>query len=168
MAFGYVGMPFPLGNFSIPNPIATISKLLKGGGDILGRPYFLPIRIDGQWLPNAPTMSIQCQKRIISTLVAGKAGTVKELISTDDYKLQIRGFAINFESNDYPYDDVEKIKDLWLQDKALEIYSDLTTMFEINNVVIESLSFPELVGMQNVQPFELSLISDDDFDVIVK
>lgn len=166
-AFGYVAPPFPLGNISLRNPLTGLSSLIKKR-DWLGKPYFMPIRLNGVWLPNSPTMAVTNQKRIVSTVVPGKDGTRKELINADDFRLQIRGFAINFESNDYPYDDVEKIKDLWSINKAIEIYSDLTTIFEINNVVIESLNLPEIVGVQNVQPYELSLLSDDDFDVIVK
>jgi hypothetical protein len=171
MAFGYVGLPFPLGSFSrerLSTSLDSIVKSIIGKNDVYGKPYFMPVRLNGTWLPNSPTMSITRQKRIVSTVVAGKSGTIKELISADDFKLQIRGFAINFESNDYPYDDVQKIKELEQINKSIEIFSDLTVMFEINNVVIESFNLPEIVGLQNVQPYEFSLVSDDDFDVIVK
>lgn len=169
--FGYVALPYPLGNLG-GNSISGSLKSIKGGilnkNDVFGKPYFMPIRLNGVWLPNNPVMSLSREKRIVSTAISGKSGTQKELISADDYQIKIRGFAINFESNDYPYDDVESIKKIQDIDKALDIYSDLCTLFDINNVVLKSFSLPEIVGVQNVQPYEFSLISDDDFDVIIK
>ena len=171
MTFGYIGVPFPSGDLSasqfLPD-VGGIAKSIIGKNDMYGKPYFMPIRINGIWLPNSPSMSLSVQKKIISTQVAGGDGTVKELISTDDFKLQVRGFAINFEANDYPYEDVEEIKNLFEVNKSLEITSDLCNIFGINNVVIESLKLPELVGIQNVQPFEIGMLSDDDFDVIIE
>jgi hypothetical protein len=168
MAFGYTGLPFPLGDLSSNLPdVAGIAKSITGKNDVYGKPYFMPIRLNGVWLPNSPSMSLNAVKRIKSTVVTGGYGTVKELISIDDYKLQIRGFAINFEENDYPYEDVETLQGLFELNKSLDIYSDLCEIFGINNVVIESLNLPEIVGVQNVQPFEISLLSDADFDVII-
>jgi hypothetical protein len=62
----------------------------------LGRALFMPVKIGGYQLPNEPTVLITGRKRIIETALAGstKRGTVKELISVDDYELTIRGIAI--------------------------------------------------------------------------
>lgn len=168
VAFGYVGLPFPLGDLSLNIPdVGGIAKAIAGKNDYYGKPYFMPIRLNGIWLPNSPTMSLIPSKTIKSTILPGGERSVKELISINDYKLQIRGFAINFEDNDYPYDDVEILKNLFMVNKSIQIYSDLCEIFEINNVVIEGMNFPEMVGVQNVQPFEISLLSDDDFEVII-
>ena len=169
MAFGYTGLPFPLGDLSINLPdVAGIGKSIFGKKDYYGTPFFMPIRLNGVWIPNSPTLSLKAAKNIKSTPTAGGKVTVKELINIHDYKLQIRGFAINFEDNDYPYEDVETMKELYVPNKSLDIYSDLCEIFEINNVVVEELDLSEVVGIQNVQPFTLNLLSDDDFDVIVK
>jgi hypothetical protein len=169
MAFGYTGLPFPLGDLRINLPdVAGIGKSIFGKNDFFGTPFFMPIQLNGVWIPNSPTMSLKAGKNIKSTPTAGGDVTIKELISINDYKLQIKGFAINFENNDYPYEDVEQLKELYAPNKSLPILSDLCEIFEINNVVVVDLDLPELVGIQNVQPFVLDLLSDNDFDVIVE
>ncbi len=165
--FGYVGLPFPLGDLSINLPnVKTIGEAIIGKSDMLGRAYFMPIQLNGKWLPNSPMMTLTAEKRIKNTSIAGGNGSIKELISIDDYKINIKGFAINKEENDYPYEEVELLKDLFELNKSLPILNDLCQIFEINNVVVTSLELPEMRG-QSVQPFIMNLISDDDFDVII-
>jgi hypothetical protein len=156
--FGYVGKPFPT--------MESLGELVSPKRDYYGTPYFMPIRINGIWLPNSPAMSVHALKKIVSTQVVG-VGTVKELISIDDYKLTIKGFAINYESDDYPYQDVQLLRELFGLNRSLKIESKLCEVFEINMVVIESLRLPDMVGKQNIQPFEINLLSDKDFDVIL-
>ncbi len=171
--FGYTGLPFPgaLNKYEPNYASAAFDKININKienhryqrNNILGKPYFMPVQIGSEWLPNDPMMSVMMQKRIISTPVTGRTGTVKELIGTDDYRIRIRGVAVNQNSDDFPENDINKLIRLAKKDFALEIKSLITELFDIKNIVIESLNLPENQNCQNVQPYELSLLSDDDF-----
>lgn len=135
-----------------------------------GRPLFMPVKIGGLLLPNEPTILITAQKNIVETALAGSArrGTVKELISVEDYQITIRGIALTEEMEkklQYPEDMVKKINDLFNNPVSLEIECALTNLLGIYRVVIKSVAFPEMVGVQHAQAYELQCVSDEDFDL---
>jgi hypothetical protein len=131
-----------------------------------GRPMFMPVRIGGVLLPNEPTIFLRKRKRIVETTLIGsvRRGTVKELITSDDWEVIIRGIAVNTESTlYYPEDQVKDLNDLDAREEALEIECALTSLLGIYRVVIFEVSFPEMVGIQHAQAYELRCISDEDF-----
>ncbi|OQY03185.1 MAG: hypothetical protein B6I20_05555 [Bacteroidetes bacterium 4572_117] len=166
--FGYVAMPYPLGNLSLPDFKGRANNLADAlvGKTLLGNTVWMPVVIDNQWLPNT-FMNITAQKHIVKTAVTGRSGTVKEIVNIQDYKIQIRGFIIDNETNGYPVDEVEKLHALFEKDISLPIVNNLCEILGINMVVLEALKVPEQI-YQNVQAYELTMVSDDDFDVIVK
>lgn len=132
----------------------------------LGQPIFMPMRLGGLVLPNEPTVIISGIKRIIKTPLVGsnRKGSVKELIAVDDYQVTIRGIALNYESSKvYPEDQVKSIHDLYLQNESLQVESALTNLFGIYRLVIERVTFPEMIGIQHAQAYELQCVSDEDF-----
>lgn len=142
-----------------------------GGKLPTGQSIFMPVQIGDLLLPNEPTLRITGVKNIVSTRLAGstRRGSVKELIAVDDYRIVIRGIAINFEdSENYPEDAVKGIHDLYLRNESLEIQSALTNLFGIYRVVIESIDFPEMIGVQHAQAYELSCVSDEDFTLEIE
>ncbi|MBN1250689.1 MAG: hypothetical protein JXA16_01040 [Bacteroidales bacterium] len=163
-----MGLPYPLGNLSLPDITGGLQNIGSAlvGKSLLGRTIYMPIVIDNQWLPNT-FINISAQKRIVKTAISGRNGTVKEIISTEDYQIKIRGFIIDNENYQYPFDEVESLYKLFNKNIALSISNDICSLIGINNVVFESLNLIEQTH-ENVQAYELSLISDDDFDVIVK
>jgi hypothetical protein len=131
-----------------------------------GRSLFLPIRIGGVLLPNEPSVAISGRKRIVETTVVGstKKGSVKELIGTEDYQLTIRGIAITPKDfYAYPEDQVRELKKLYERNTSLEITSALTSLLGIYRVVITSIEFPEMIGIQHAQAYQITCISDEDF-----
>ena len=171
--FGYIGLPFIPGSKEIPNYKANdfqdISILENDNytnkKDILGRSLFDEIILDNISLDIA-RLNLSMQKTIVKTVVAGRAGTVKELISAQDYRITIKGLFYNFDSNKYPESQVEKLKEIYEKNTAIEIKSRLANIFEITKVVIESLSFEEQ-KQQNIQAYSIILVSDDDFTAIL-
>jgi len=133
-----------------------------------GQLLFMPMRLGGVLLPNEPTISIAGQKTIVETPLAGstRRGTVKELISVDDYQVTIRGIAINYASKlVYPEDEVKALRDLFEKNESLVVECALTNLFGIYRLVIKSARFPEMVGIQHAQAYELTCVSDEDFDL---
>ena len=130
----------------------------------LGKPIFMPVKLDGVDLPEAPIVTIQPGILVEKTTLAGGEfkGSVKQGIGLDDYIITIRGW-VKSDDNNYPEEKVRMIKDLILQKKSLSIDCLITKLFEIYKVVVYGRpSFPE-VKAQNVQFYEFECLSDEDF-----
>lgn len=131
-----------------------------------GRSVFMPVQIGELLLPNEPTVFISGRKEIVKTRLAGskRKGSVKELIGVDDYVITIRGIAITHNSTTvYPEATVKGIIDLYNQNASLEIRSAITNLLGIYRVVIESIDFPEMIGVQHAQAYQLKCVSDEEF-----
>lgn len=135
---------------------------------LFGRPYFMPVKLGEVNLPN-PVIKITSKKTIVETAMVNRVGTVKELISLEDYRINIKGIIIT-EDNSYPEDDIRTIHELYKQNTSFPIISALTNIFltDDNKVVITDITWPEVSGTQNVKTYEMNLVSDHPFDLIIK
>lgn len=175
-AFNYRALPFPLGEADVGAGIVGLVKAVEGSFNrqsVLGTPIFMPARIkgvnqdDSEWyqLPN-DVITISGQKNVVLTQVAGQGrnGTVKELISQDDYQIRIQGIAVSSDADEYPEDDVRKLRQLYELNTELEIECELTKLFGIRNIVITGARWPGIQGTQEAQAYEFNCISDEDFE----
>jgi Domain of unknown function (DUF6046) len=146
------------------NEFVTVRKSILGN-NYNGQQLFMPIKIGGLILPNEPTLTITGRKTIVETALVGstRRGTVKELISVEDYQLTVRGICINVHQSQYPEDQVKGIHDLFLQNVAHKIQCGLTSLLGIYRVVVKEISFPEMIGVQHAQAYQLTMVSDEDF-----
>lgn len=122
-------------------------------------------------LPNEPIVSCSIQKTIVETVLAGntRRGTVKEIINTEDWRIKIQGICIDMTKSGYPEDDVERIQQLFSFNRSIEVINYmLNNMFEIKNVVIKSLDWKEMRGKPYSQAYEMELVSDEDFLLMIK
>ena len=83
--------------------VSTISLAQVADYGPMGYPIFDVVRFKGGTVPGTdeifesldlrdfPLVQVSRQKNILETVVVGKAGTVKELISNGDHSIQIRG-----------------------------------------------------------------------------
>lgn len=134
--------------------------------DALGRDLFMPVKIGNLILPNEPTLRITGRNEIVRTRLTGstRKGTVKEFIAEDDYAILIRGLLINESSSkDYPEDDFTNLMEVINTKESLPIVSAITRLMGIERVVIDSFDFPEMIGIQHAQAYELRCYSDQDF-----
>ncbi len=138
----------------------------------LGTPLVMPVMIEGYQLPNEPVVTITGSKKIIKTALTGvnredevqRRGTVKELISVNDYKIKITGRIIDEDRpGRYPERIVTKIRNLFELRRALTINCKITDMLGITHIAVDKLSFPGDSGMENSQRYEISGFSDEDF-----
>lgn len=131
-----------------------------------GQSVFMPVRLGGLVLPNEPSLIVNSRKNIIETALAGSArrGTVKELISIEDWSVTIRGVAINYGSKlVYPEDIVKDLRDLYERNESLEIMCALTNLLGIYRLVIREFDLPEMIGIQHAQAYQFICTSDEDF-----
>ena len=137
----------------------------KIGRTHLGTPFFMDVEIDKTRLPNEPLLTFSTQKRIIQTVVVGSQnrGTVKELISANDYKIKIEGVCIEPGKREYPTDQVNKIIKLCQLQEALEFKNDLAQLLGIEKIVITGYNLDKMEGQPYSQRYTIDAISDDDF-----
>ena len=131
-----------------------------------GQPVFMPMKLGGVLLPNEPTIIINSRKNIVETALAGstRRGTVKELISIEDWSVTIRGVAINYKSKlVYPEDEVKALRDLYEKNESLEVQCALTNLLGIYRLVIREFELPEMTGIQHAQAYQFICTSDEDF-----
>lgn len=168
-AFGY---EMPKEKFVIEQAPGRADKASLGGRyydtDIFGREFFLPVQLDGYVLPFA-VVGVTCKKTIVSTAMPERGGTVKELISLDDYLINIKGILIN-DDNTYPESEIIDLHELFLKNESVNLQCVLTDIFLKGSfgqkVVIKDLKFPTVTGIEHAKPFEMELESDMIFDLI--
>lgn len=141
------------------------------GVDELGREHFLPVRINSYLIPFA-VISINAKKTIVSTAMPERGGSVHEIISVDDYAINIKGILIN-DDNNFPEKEIIKIHELFEVNNSVELRSALTDIFlrggnkeneklndQLHQVVIKSINYPAVSGVEHAKPFEISCESD--------
>jgi hypothetical protein len=179
-AFGYRSRAFEP-QFKPQSPERTIDNPYYSGRSlngspytavdkVTGREYYMPVTLGGMSLP-FPVVSVTCRKHIIETPLVERRGTVKELISIEDWDIKIKGLIVST-SDVYPEEAVTQLRDLFERNEAIEMQNAITDIFLITPdrkgsdlVVIKDISFPEVRGVMNVRAYELSLVSDAPFDL---
>lgn len=129
---------------------------------------FMPIKIGGILLPLA-VMTISGKKTIVETALTGAKGTVKELISVDDYDISITGMLYNAEGV-YPEAEIRSFMELYNRSESVSLVSALSDMvFEQGNdkVVLKSINFHDMKGCENMQGVTISCVSDAPFELII-
>lgn len=118
--------------------------------------------------PDWPLFDISPAWIIKKENMQGGTGTVKEFITQDDFTITIRGFLINYDSQDYPED---LLTDLWKVincKKSIGITSRVFNLLDIHNIVIVDARFPAVEGYMNMQPFEIDCLSDIPVELLIK
>ena len=78
------------------------------------------------------------------------------------------------QANELPEQAVSKLRAIYETDKAISLKCALTDVFLLrperngsDEVVASELKFPALPGVKNVRPYELTLISDEPFNLVI-
>lgn len=153
--------------------VSTITLAQIADYGPMGFPIYDVIRFKGGTVPGTdeifesldlldfPLIQVSRQKNILETVVVGKSGTVKELISNGDHSVQIRGVLVEHDSEKLPLEKVQRLKRICDLPVALEVESLVLNTLGIDSLVIQSYDFPPLEGFVNVQPYVLSCVSDE-------
>lgn len=136
----------------------TLGDVLTAGSGFLGLTAGT-----GLLLPFA-VVSITPRKIIVSTPMVERKGSVHEIISIDDYSINIKGLFIG-KDNNYPEKYVTMLERLFQENKSIPIKCAKTDIFlkGEDKVVIKDISLPATPGVQHVQPFEINCVSDTIF-----
>ncbi len=103
---------------------------------------------------------INQSKKIITTEIQGKDGTIKEYIGMDDFQIQITG-RISGDYNVYEKDKVKTLKKILSAGQPLAITSWYLQNLDITDVVIKDFNFPQTEGEYSTQYFTIMALSDN-------
>lgn len=144
--------------------------------NLLGLEMFMPVTlvhkdtkgVKSEILLQNTIISMKMKKTIVETPLIGRQGTVKEMISIDDWDINLKGMIVSAD-NEYPDDAVKELKDFVEINEALDIASVLTAIMldKDEKIVIKDFELAEMRGIQHAQGFTLSLVSDMQFDLIL-
>ena len=176
--FSYKGLPFigldTKGRVPDAPEKSSIETVEEPGVDtgfsrdtsFLGKPLFMPCKLDDVQLPNEPTIEVRGGKTIIKTLVDGNEGTFKEKFNLSDYVVTIRGVAVREDNSDeYPEELVRQLRGLCEKPTHVSATCKLLGIFNIKHLAIEDHRFPAVEGAPGMQPYELMCLSDKFFDL---
>ncbi|MEI6900643.1 MAG: DUF6046 domain-containing protein [Bacteroidota bacterium] len=169
----YTSIPVPVKHedyeitMNVPRKTSNLGYELYAK-NLLGVEMFMPITLGGLLLQNT-IMSLHLKTTIVETPLINRKGTVKEQISIDDWDIRIKGMIVA-KDNEYPDDEVKKLYDVIRKDEALEIKSVLTSICLASDekVVVKDFSLSEMRGIQHAQGFEMNLVSDLKFELIIE
>lgn len=131
-----------------------------------GSLFAMPLKIGDYKFVIDPIISVSSSREIVRTIMPGFAGTIKEVISDDDYRITMRGLIINEDNDDYPYEQVAELDALKRTTSALKVENKLLNLcFGVKQIVVESMEFEGAEGMQSMQTFVISALSDRDVEL---
>lgn len=150
----------------------TGSPLRKFVGGIY---YFMPVTIthDGTtWEFDNAVVSVTGKKLIVETPLTGRQGTVKELISLNDYEIKL---IVVISDDDYPEEELQKIIKLYEVNAAVSLSCVITDYLLLSQsgeekgvddkVVIKDIDFPAMEGEEDSQTIVFTLLSDQNFEL---
>lgn len=124
----------------------------------------------GMQLPPTTMVDATRKRTIVETAIAGRDGTVKELISAQDWQLHFRGLLINEKSLDPPHAAIHEMKEMSLFQGAISVEGGIFRALGIDAIVVTDLAIRPISGTPNAVAFEFSATSDntDEFAIITK
>lgn len=161
----------------MPAANALRTKTIAGGVDIRkkdarGRVYFMPVLLESSRgtieLP-AAAVSIKGKKKIIETALTGRRGSVKELVSVDDYEISLHGIIISTDGN-YPEQAVQQFRDLYELNESVKLIcalSDLVLQKE-DRIVIKSVDYPAVGAVENAQVISFTATTDSAIELTIE
>lgn len=165
-----------LGLMSYQKPLQNSSESFpeQPASDWYGQPTLtsLALKLDGMVITLIDcVMTVTQEKNIITTALQGRDGTIKEYISDDDYRIELRasvqpppdenGFA---PPDIYPIDELKELLEMFRASESIEVQNDFITLFGIDSVVLQSYSFEQETD-RNRQYFHATLLSDSAYEI---
>ncbi len=180
--FGFRGVPYGITQKPYkqstadidPNAIEIYSeKATFDFAQKMGSPIFQPLRFEDAklapfQLPNEPLVTLNNTKRLVETPSAGGTQDVIEHISLNFYTIKIQGFIVNMETDDYPDEEVRKLRAYYELPRSFKVFNPLLSYFDINLFACKTFSLPAVEGHQAIQGYEITGRSDKPYQLVKK
>lgn len=108
-------------------------------------------------------LTVSQSKKIITTEIQGRDGTVKEYIGLDDFQIQITG-RLNGTYNVNPKDLTRQLKIILSAGQPLELTSWYLQNLDITDIVVKDFNFGQTEGEYSTQYFTINALSDKRFE----
>ena len=108
-------------------------------------------------------LNVSQSKKIITTEIQGRDGTVKEYIGLDDFQIQITG-RLNGTYNVNPKELTRQLKIILSTGQPLEIASWYLQNLDITDIVVKDFNFGQTEGEYSTQYFTINAMSDKRFE----
>lgn len=137
-----------------------------------GRWVLCPLRLEletGEGLTFADAVaSASRERRIVSTALVGRDGTVKEYINEGDWSvslvLGLQGESGGMITDEWPGDELRALRKLLEAKEALRVHSEFLDALNIGRLVIKSSAVRQMTE-GNYQSVEVSAVSDEDYEI---
>lgn len=175
---------FPDSLFPNPSPSFPDVQVLEVPGtdakSMLGTPVYTPLVFQGGTDENgedyegldlsqiAPMVSVDRPKRIERSRPTDLESSVKEEIALDDFSVRIRGILINMEAEAKPYDQIERLHNLYNVPDSIEVESELLNRLGIYQLVMHNLQLRNDNAVVNAQPFTIECWHDTPADLVIE
>ena len=108
-------------------------------------------------------------KTVVQTQLGDGRIPVIEEVAHNGLDVSIRGVLINEDNDDYPYDQVAQLNNLINKRGGLVVQNNiLNRCYGIERIVIRNASLPGEEGMQSMQAFTISAVSDRDVQLEIR
>lgn len=126
-------------------------------------------REDGSRMALADAVaSVSREKRIVSTALTGRNGTVKEYINDGDWAVNIvvgvQAVRNGVIADEWPGDEVRELCKYLDEPGAIRVHSAFLEIFGITRIVIKSRSVTQTTE-QNYQAVSISAVSDEEYEI---
>lgn len=108
---------------------------------------------------DAVLITVSQAKKIITTEIQGRDGTVKEYIGLDDYQVTVNGI-ITGSNGVHPVDEIAQLKKMLDAPVAIEVSCDYLQRLGIYNLVVMDYTFEQQSGGYSYQTFSINFKSD--------
>lgn len=116
-----------------------------------------------------PVCMVTCsrEKNMEETMMEGADGAVKELGGYRDYEVSIAGLLISTDAL-YPEKEVKQLIKIEEAKAKIGVTADLLIWLKVNHIVVRSIKWIPMEGVENAQAFELNCVQDRDYALTKK
>lgn len=104
-------------------------------------------------------ISVSQNKKIVTTEIQGRAGTIKEYIGLDDFQVQITG-RLTGAYNVNPKEETDQLNKILSAKQPLDVSSWYLQNLGIFSIVIKDYNFQQVEGEYSTQYFNINALSD--------
>ena len=104
-------------------------------------------------------ISVSQNKKIVTTEIQGRAGTIKEYIGLDDFQVQITG-RLTGAYNVNPKEETDQLNKILSAKQPLDVTSWYLQNLGIFSIVVKDFNFQQAEGEYSTQYFTINALSD--------
>ena len=125
------------------------------------------IQLNEDLVINDVLFTITRPKIIVRTPVQGRRGRVKEIISLDDYQIDIVGKIVGQFPLERPVEQLRTLSQIESFEGSVGIAVNFLSLFNIDTIVIDRIRIQEREAYYNEIPFEITASSDEPIELQV-